>query len=427
MAGPRVLLLGADGFIGRHLAFGLRRDGWEVIACARRPGRLAQMGFATLRADLADPRTHDPGFWAPHLAADETGPVSVVNAAGLLTGTPARMAAVHEAAPAALYGAMADGARGVLISAVGIDTADTGFARHRRAGEAIAARHPVTILRAGLVLADTSYGGSSLARALACLPGLMPVVGDGTQRFNPIHADDLALTVAACLRAPPPPGPHPLGGPEVVTQAAMLRALRGWIGLRPVPLLPLPLRLARLIGGLGDALALGPISRSAVDQLSAGVLAEAGAELPGPQPRGFSEFLAARPAGSQDLWHARLYLLRPLLRLTLAFLWLASGLIGLGLPAADFLPLVAGSGLPDGVLVILARAGGLADLAIALALLRGWRLRAMAWVQGAMIAAYTLAFTVLAPGLWLLPLGGVLKNLPLLVLVAIHGVLEDER
>ena len=69
----------------------------DVIACARRPGRLAQMGFATLRADLADPRTHDPGFWAPHLAADETGPVSVVNAAGLLTGTPARMAAVHEA------------------------------------------------------------------------------------------------------------------------------------------------------------------------------------------------------------------------------------------------------------------------------------------------------------------------------------------
>ncbi|MCB0359579.1 MAG: hypothetical protein KDD44_08075, partial [Bdellovibrionales bacterium] len=176
---------------------------------------------------------------------------------------------------------------------------------------------------------------------------------------------------------PPPPGPHPLGGPEEVTQAGMLRALRGWIGLKQVPLLPLPLPLARLIGGLGDALALGPISRSAVDQLSAGVLAEAGAELPGPQPRPFGAFLAARPAGSQELWHARLYLLRPLLRLMLAFLWLASGLIGLGLPAADFLPLVSGSGLPDGVLVILARAGGLADLAIALALLRGWRLRAM--------------------------------------------------
>jgi uncharacterized protein YbjT (DUF2867 family) len=424
---PRVLILGADGFIGRHLAFGLRRDGWDVIACARRPGRLEQMGFVTLRADLSDPRSHDPGFWAPHLAADATGPVCVVNAAGLLSGPEGRMAAVHAAAPGAVYAAMADGARGVLISAVGIDAADTGFARHRRAGEAVAARHDITILRAGLVLADTSYGGSSLARALACLPGVTPVVGDGDQPFNPIHADDLALIVATCLRAPPPPGPHPVGGPEVVTQTDMLRTLRRWIGLRPVPVLPLPVPLARLIGGIGDALRLGPISRSAVDQLSAGVLAEPDMAPLGPQPRGFSEFVAARPAGSQDLWHARLYLLRPLLRLMLAVMWLISGLIGLGLPAADFLPLVKGSGLSDSALVVLARVGGLADLAIALALLRGWRLRAMAWVQGALIAGYTLVFTALAPGLWLLPLGGLLKNLPLLVLIALHGVLEDER
>lgn len=425
----RVLILGADGFIGRHLAFGLRDDGWQVIACARRTGRLAAMGFATLRADLTDPRTHDPEFWEPHLAPDGDDPVLVVNAAGLLTGPEVRMSAVHALAPEALYRAMAANAHGVLISAVGIDHADTGFARHRRAGEAAATRHSITVLRAGLVLADTSYGGSSLARALACLPGAMPVVGDGTQRFNPIHAADLATIVAACLRDPPPPGPHPIGGPEAVTQTEMLRDLRRWIGLRPVPVLRLPLALARAVGTVGDALRLGPISRSAVEQLSAGVLAPADPALAQYRTatRGFSRFLATRPAGTQDLWHARLYLLRPMLRLMLAGLWLASGWIGLTLPAADFLPLVPESGLSDRVLVVMARAGGLADLAIGLALLRAWRLPLLAWVQGAMIVAYTLAFTVLAPGLWLLPLGGLLKNLPLLLLVALHGVLEDER
>ena len=38
-----------------------------------------------------------------------------------------------------------------------------------------------------------------------------------------------------------------------------------------------------------------------------------------------------------------------------------------------------------------------------------------------------MAFSVLAPGLWLLPLGGLLKNLPVLALIAVHGLLGEER
>ena len=113
----RVLILGADGFIGRHLAFGMRADGWQVIACARRTVRLERMGFATLRADLSDPETHDPTFWAGHIGA---GPVAVINAAGLLTGSEAQMQAVHVSAPRALYQALPAHCSGVLISAVGI-------------------------------------------------------------------------------------------------------------------------------------------------------------------------------------------------------------------------------------------------------------------------------------------------------------------
>jgi nucleoside-diphosphate-sugar epimerase len=52
----RVLVLGADRFIGRHIAFALRDAGWDVTAQARRTGRLAAMGFAVLPADLTDPR-----------------------------------------------------------------------------------------------------------------------------------------------------------------------------------------------------------------------------------------------------------------------------------------------------------------------------------------------------------------------------------
>ncbi|MEX0284321.1 MAG: DoxX-like family protein [Paracoccaceae bacterium] len=420
MSRGRVLLLGADGFIGRHIGFALQQAGYDVLACARRPERLARMGFETLKADLRNPVTHKPSFWADHLR----DAVGVVNAAGLLTGSDVRFQAVHCDAPQAVYAGMPEGCRAVLISAVGIDEADTAFARYRRAGEAIAAEHNAEILRPGLVLGDTSYGGSSLLRGLAACPLRTPVVGDGVQPFNPIHADDLATMVLHLLTLDSEPQTRVAGGPECVDQTQMIQAYRTWFGLPEVPVLRIPIAFANLLGQVGDVMRLGPISATAVSQLNAGVYAPHDPSLPPARP--FSEFHRARPAGTQDLWHARLYLLLPIVRLTLALLWLASGLLGLLLPPDSFLPLIDAN-LPDAALIALARAGGLADLTIALALLRGWRLRLMAGVQLAMVAGYTLTFTFLAPGLWLLPLGGLLKNLPILILLVLHLVLEDER
>ncbi len=418
----RVLLLGADGFIGRHIAFALRDAGHEVIACARRPDRLARMGFTTLRADLTAPATHDPGFWRAPL--DKV--TAVINAAGLLNGSERQFQAVHQTAPGALYAAMPAECQLLLISATGIETATTPFARHRRTGETLAQQHNGIVLRPGLVLGETSYGGSSLLRALAACPLVTPVVGDGAQPFNPIHAEDLAALLLRLLQERASPDIYAIGGPETCAQADMVRAYRSWLGLPAAPLLRLPLPLARLVGRIGDVLRLGPISATAVAQLTAGVISEPDPRLPASRP--FSAFHRARPAGSQDLWHARLYLMRPVLRLTLALLWIASGLLGLTLPAAQFLPLISPHpALSDTALIALARLGGLADLAIALALLRGWRLPLMAAVQGALVLGYTLTFSLLAPALWLLPLGGLLKNLPILALITLHAILEDER
>ena len=413
----QVLILGADGFIGRHLAFALRDAGWQVKAQARNPARLAAMGFAILKADLTDPATHSPGFWAPHLPEG----AALINAAGLLTGSEASFAAVHRDAPRAALQAL--NGPTVLISAVGIK-AGTPFARWRRETEKMFTGH--CILRPGLVLGDTSYGGSSLLRALAALPLHLPVVGDGQQPFNPIHAADLAEVVAECLDNPTP-GTWEIGGPEVVTQADLLSGYRSWLGLRPVPRLHLANGIARAVGRLGDMLRLGPISATSVAQLQVGVLAE-----PAPllvrittRPRGVTTFLNARPAGTQDLWQARLYLLKPLIRLALAAMWLASAALGLFLPAAEFLPRLGA--LPGWVLETMARAGGIADLALGLALLRDWRPKRVAQAQIALVAAYTAGLTLIAPGLWLDPFGGLLKNLPVLALLLVHLALAEER
>ncbi len=421
----KVLIPGAAGFIGQHIAIALRGAGHDVLATARNTRRLNAMGFDTLQADLTDPATHSPDFWRPHLE----GCTHVINCAGLLTGRDADFHGVHVAAPKAIYAALPATARGVLISAVGIE-ADTRFARYRREGEkaAKAAPIPITILRPGLVLADGSYGGSSLARALAALPLVTPVIGSGNQPFNPIHADDLAALAIEALEADTPARPVEIGGPERITQTALLTRLRAWLGLRPARILRLPLPLARLMGRIGDALRLAPISVTSVQQLEQGVATNTTEQNRHfkTRPRGFATFLRARPSQTQDLWHARLYLLRPVLRLTLALMWLASGLIGLLLPADSFLPHVSGL-LPDSFLIAAARITGAIDLLVALALLRAWRLKQIAWLQFAMVAGYTVGLSLINPALWLDPFGGLLKNLPILVLILIHRVLEEER
>lgn len=424
----KVLVLGADGFIGRQVAFTLRDAGHQVVASARNTDRLAAMGFSTLKADLADPSCHDPAFWAPHLK----GGTHLVNAAGLLTGADTAFAAVHERAPRAAYAAL-DTGRAVLISAIGI-AADTPFAGWRRKGEEVArATGKVTILRPGLVLADTSYGGSSLLRALSALPYRRPLVGAGKEKMNPIHAEDLARVVAECLATPPGDGPQhgawELGGPETVTQDDLTATMRRWLGLHPAPALTLPGPVARSLARIGDAFRIGPISTTALAQLAAGLTAD-----PAPllsrlttRPAPVSRFLFRRPAGTQDLWQARLYLLKPLIRLTLASMWLVSGLLGLLLPKSAFLPLFSGLAIPEVALTALARSGGALDLALAAALFTNWRPRQTAFAQLALVGGYTAGLTLMAPDLWLAPFGELLKNLPVLALILTHLALAEER
>ncbi|MBL1437605.1 MAG: SDR family oxidoreductase [Rhodobacteraceae bacterium] len=419
-----IFLLGADGFIGRHIATHLRQHGHHVMACARRISALEQMGFTTFQADLTKPVN-----WAEALEGCD----AIVNAAGLLNGSEAHMHAVHSKAPAALYAAakQANLRKIILISAVGIE-ANTPFARHRSEGEAVALASglPTVILRPSMVLGETSYGGSSLMRALAALPLITPMVGSGAQAFDPIHTDDLAATVRQALETDALDGQtlSPCG-PERVTQSEMLAAMRAWLGRAPARAVSLPLPLARAMGWLGEKLKLGPISSAAVAQLERGVIADypAFTKATGQLPRGFSEMLAQRPAGTQDLWHARLYLVRPLIRFALLFMWLLSGLVGLFLPPERFLDGLNGVPLSGQALTIAARGAGFVDVAIAFGLLVAWRLPKLALLQLAMVGSYTLAFGLMAPALWLEPYGGLLKNIPILCLIWVHLILEEER
>lgn len=427
----RVLVTGAFGFIGAAVIAALIEAGHTPVAAARR-AKLGQHlpGVQGLPCDLAsDVR---PADWLARLAGID----AVVNCAGILRerGHDTH-ATVNDAAPRALFEACAQAGvrRVVQVSALG-DPRDGEFVASKHRADAALMRLAIdwVVLRPSVVVsARGSYGGSSLLRALAALP-LTPLPGKGGQRLQPILLEDLAHAVVAALERPQAVRQClDLGGPEVFGLRDYLALWRHWLGLGPPRFLSVPLVLARTGAAVAELFARGPLGLTLWRMLERGnVLApgrfDGAAVALGFAPAALASGLAREPSHTADRWHARLHLLAPLLRVSLALTWIASGLVGLLLPVADVLALMRPAGLPEAAIPALAWGGSALDLALGALLLLGWRVRRTLVLMVAMVLGYTLVLGILLPAAWLDPFGGLLKNGLILVALAI-AVATAER
>jgi uncharacterized protein YbjT (DUF2867 family) len=428
----RVLVVGATGFVGRAITARLLADGHTVTGAVRDTGAFVRRfpGCDAVRIDMNRDLTAEA--WLPRLGGID----AVINCAGILQGGRGQsIEAIHTAAPVALFHACrAAGVRRVIqISAVSADSeAGTDYARTKRAADQALAETDLdwVILRPSLIYGTGSFGGSSALRGVAGFPFLAPLIGRGDQPFQPIFAEDLAAFVARLL------GDTAINrqvldpiGPETLTLREIVLAWRRWLDLPGRRALPIPLGLMRLLARAGDLLGIGPLNSTALAQLDYGntsrstAFADAAPGLAQPM----AAVLARHPSSVQDRWHARLYFLQPLVTAMLALLWLGSGLVGLLRGGAQAQNLLAPSGIGPIGAQALAVLACLWDIALAAAVLFGRRWRWIGGAQVATILAYTAALTVLAPDLWLDPLGPLLKNLPILVLIGVWMALADQR
>ncbi|HLI66473.1 MAG TPA: NAD(P)H-binding protein [Caulobacteraceae bacterium] len=422
----RVLVVGGYGLIGGYVVTRLAAGGHDVTGLGR---AIAMAGrrfpqAAWVRADLRDLRT--PADWTPLLNGSE----AVVNCAGALQDSPRDdVAAVQARAATALFEACAAAqVRLVHISAAGVAPgAPTRFFQTKADAEADLKGLDLdwTILRPAFVLAPTAYGASALLRGLAAFPGFIPALYPDAI-VQVVSVLDVAEAVARALE---PGAPArivlDLADPAPTRLRDILTALRAWLGLAPAPVLAIPPVLARLAGWASDAIALlgwrSPMRSTAIAQLKAGVTADPPSGL-----ATLAEMLAAWPAGVQERWFARAYVLKPAMLVVLAGFWTASGLIALTVGHAAALA-TAKAALPAGAAEALVDGGAVVDIALGLSAgvraLAGLALKGMVGVS----AVYLIGASVLAPALWSDPLGPLVKVVPTMLLALAALALLDER
>lgn len=429
----RILVTGAYGFIGAHIVAALSGAGHEVV-CAVRGARIDSRfpGLKAIACDMArDVREED---WLARLVDID----AVVNAAGILRERGLdTFAAVHEQAPVALFRACRQLGiqRVVQISALG-NPADGEFIASKYRGDDALARLELdwVILRPSLVYsAQGSYGGTSLLRALAGLPGVLPLPGRGEQPLQPVAAQDVGLAVVAALvQLACKREVVELVGPQVMSLRDYLLAWRRWLGFAAPRVVALPSVLVRVGATLGEKLGDGPLGRTMARMLERGNVGTPDAltrlhQLLGLTPRPLLRALAEKPSQVQDRWHARLYFLLPALRISTALLWIGSGFVGWLTPMAEIVAAAPASALSPDLMVALARLTGSADLLLGILCLFHWRPRVVLSLMLLMLFGYTVGIGMMWPVHWLDPYGGLLKNPPLFVVLAILLATDERR
>ena len=429
-----VLVLGAYGLIGAVVADRLAAAGHRVTGLGRRveAARRARPHIAWVAQDIA--RLARPEDWLPLLA----GVDAVVNCAGALQdGARDDVEALQSVAMRALFAACdaANTACVVQVSAAGAaPDAPTAFMRTKAEADAALARGrtPWVVLRPGLVLAPQAYGGTALLRALAAWPGPVPMpLGDAPVQTVPAASVAEAVLDALDGRLPLRAA-YDLVEDEAHSLAAIVAALRGWLGRRPARMLPAPFALARLAAWAGDVLGrLGwrpPLRSTSLAELARGVRGdpEAWARATGRRIPALAETLAAMPATVQERWFGRVWLLRPVLIATLALFWGLTGVIALLRPAEAAAVLTL-RGMPAAPAMALVLLGAAVDLALAALLLHRRSMAAAAWGMVAVTLGYLVGGSVLAPDLWLDPLGPLLKPMPAALPALVLLATREER
>ncbi|MFA6265483.1 MAG: complex I NDUFA9 subunit family protein [Pseudolabrys sp.] len=243
-----VTVYGGSGFLGRHLVRALAKRDYRIRVAVRRPelafhlqplGKVGQIH--AVQANIRDSRSVE--------AAARDASV-LINLVGILKeGGRQRFNAVHSfGAEQVALAANAHGARMVHVSAIGADeNSDVGYAHSKGIAERLvrAAQPQAVIMRPSILFGPEDDFFNRFA-ALARMSSVLPLIGGGHTKFQPVFVGDVATAIADAVDNKLKAGTvYELGGPNVLTFKELMQFILATIERKRV-LVPLPFFAAHI-------------------------------------------------------------------------------------------------------------------------------------------------------------------------------------
>ena len=439
MTDKKILVLGASGLIGRFITDDLRVRGFQTIGVARK----FSTGQATSALDIEMPIMAMDAPALARLLRDHAVDV-VVSCLGVLQDGPGSDSrAVHRDFVERLLQAIKESGRTIRLIHISIPgTAEddhTAFSLTKREAERMIAASGISyaILRPGFVIAPGAFGGSAMVRALAALPFRLSAA-DASVPFQPVAVADISATIAwLASRATDDRSTNAvtweLMQKQPVTLGEVIEAFARSLGSSGLPRIPLPAFLLDLGVMLGDLVSwLGwkpPMRTTAISELRRGVRGDPSAwtASTGLIPTAMAEVLGRHPATIQDKWFARLYLTKALIIASLVVFWIASGFIALFISYDAAAGMLRSHAFPPTLVAPITILTSLMDIATGV-LIAFRRTVAFGLIWGILASlGYMAGAAILAPDLWIEPLGALVKTGPAIVLMLVALLILDNR
>jgi NADH dehydrogenase len=255
-----ILVAGASGFVGSHTVPALLAAGHRVVALEHGADARDTVLRRVAPADRARIEIREGDVTAPDtLAQAMAGVDAVVHLAAIprdFSGGADLRLINTEGTRAVVVGMQAAGVRRLVhMGAMGVvDDPTLHYASSKAKAEALVAASDLdwTILKPSLQFGEGDGFFNIVAGLIRMSPGVVPVPGTGSARFQPIHVDDVAAVIVAALADPSTIGQSfELGGPRYWTYREIVAEVAQALGKRRA-IVPMPVPLISLVAGAAE-------------------------------------------------------------------------------------------------------------------------------------------------------------------------------